>query len=103
VNVLDRAREPRETARTKADPADPLQVAAPMPGLVVNVAVQAGDRVARGQKLLTMEAMKMETTLYAELEGRIAELICKPGTQVQTGDLVLRMERLAEEPAAPAK
>ncbi|MFN6106529.1 MAG: pyruvate carboxylase, partial [Planctomycetaceae bacterium] len=34
VNVLDRAREPRETARTKADPADPLQVAAPMPGLV---------------------------------------------------------------------
>ena len=103
VNVLDRAREPRETARTKADPADPLQVAAPMPGLVVNVAVQAGDRVARGQKLLTMEAMKMETTLYAELEGRIAELICKPGTQVQTGDLVLRMERLAEEASAPAK
>ena len=103
VNVLDRAREPRETARVKADPADSLQVAAPMPGLVVNVAVQAGDRVARGQKLLTMEAMKMETTLYAELEGRIAELICKPGTQVQTGDLVLRMERLPEEPAAPAK
>ena len=103
VNVLDRALEPREVTRTKADPSDPLQVAAPMPGLVVNVAVQAGDRVGRGQKLLTMEAMKMETTLYAELEGRIAELFVKPGTQVQTGELVLRMERIAEEASAPAK
>lgn len=99
VNVLDRSLEPKEAARTKADPTDPLQIAAPMPGLVVNVGVHAGDRVARGQKLLTMEAMKMETTLYAEFNARIVELFVKPGTQVQTGDLVIRLERLADEPA----
>ncbi|MFM8287135.1 MAG: biotin/lipoyl-containing protein, partial [Planctomycetaceae bacterium] len=95
VNVLDRSRKPREAARLKADPADPLQVAAPMPGLVVNVAVQSGDRVTKGQKLLTMEAMKMETTLYAEFDAKVTELLARPGTQVQTGDLVLRLERLS--------
>jgi pyruvate carboxylase len=94
VNVLDRSRKPREAARLKADPNDPLQVAAPMPGLVVNVAVQNGDRVTKGQKLLTMEAMKMETTLYAEFDAKVTELLARPGTQVQTGDLVLRVERV---------
>jgi pyruvate carboxylase len=79
-------------ARPKADPADPLQVAAPMPGLVVNVTVVAGEQVARGQKLLAMEAMKMETTLYAEHGGRIAEVLIKPGTQVEAGDLLVRFE-----------
>ena len=49
-----------------ADPNDPNQVAAPLPGLVVGVAVVAGDPVRKGQKLLSIEAMKMETTLYAE-------------------------------------
>jgi pyruvate carboxylase len=65
-----------------------------MPGLVVNVAVQNGDRVTKGQKLLTMEAMKMETTLYAEFDAKVTELLARPGTQVQTGDLVLRVERV---------
>lgn len=82
--------------RPKADPGDPLQVAAPMPGLVVNVAVTANEQVARGQKLLTMEAMKMETTLYAEHGGRIAELLAKPGTQVEAGDLLVRFEEVKE-------
>jgi len=39
-----------------------------------------------------MEAMKMETTLYAERDGRVAEVLVKPGTQVETGDLVVRFE-----------
>jgi pyruvate carboxylase len=99
VNVIDRSLEPQEAARPKADPADPQQVAAPMPGLVVTVGVVAGDKVRKGQKLITMEAMKMETTLYAELNGRVAELLVKPGTQVETGELLLRLERGAESTA----
>jgi pyruvate carboxylase len=63
-----------------------------MPGLVVNVTVSAGEQVARGQKLFALEAMKMETTLYAEHGGRIAEVLVKPGTQVEAGDLLLRYE-----------
>ncbi|MSR56393.1 MAG: pyruvate carboxylase [Planctomycetaceae bacterium] len=93
VNVIDRSLEPQEVARPKADPADPQQVAAPMPGLVVTVGVLVGDKVTEGQKLVTMEAMKMETTLYAETEGRVAELFIKPGTQVETGELLLKLER----------
>ncbi|MFO0809608.1 MAG: pyruvate carboxylase [Gemmataceae bacterium] len=79
-------------ARPKADTSDPLQVAAPMPGVVVSVTVATGETVAQGQKLLSMEAMKMETTLYAEHGGRIAELLVKTGTQVEAGDLLLRFE-----------
>jgi pyruvate carboxylase len=101
VNVIDRALEPQESARPKADPADPLQIAAPMPGLVVTVGVQAGDKVTRGQKLVTMEAMKMETTIYAETDGRVGELLVKPGVQVETGELLIRLERPAEP--APRK
>jgi pyruvate carboxylase len=82
--------------RPKADQSDPLQVAAPMPGLVVSVTVSAGEQVAQGQKLVTMEAMKMETTLYAEHGGRIAELLVKPGTQVEAGDLLIRFEETKE-------
>ena len=92
VTVLDKSLEPDEKRRPKADPDDPLQIAAPMPGLVVAVAVQAGDPLVKGQKLLTMEAMKMETTLYAEGDGRVAEVHARPGLQVETGDLVLRLE-----------
>ena len=67
-----------------------------MPGLVVSVLVTAGEQIARGQKLLMMEAMKMETTLYAEHGGRIAELLAKPGTQVDAGDLLVRFEAVKE-------
>ena len=59
-----------------------------MPGLVVGVAVQVGDAVREGQKLLSLEAMKMETTLYAEQDGRVAEVLVKPGTPVEAGELV---------------
>jgi pyruvate carboxylase len=63
-----------------------------MPGLVVSVTVAPGEQVAAGQKLFTMEAMKMETTIYAEQAGRVAEVLVRPGTQVEAGELLLRLE-----------
>jgi pyruvate carboxylase len=63
-----------------------------MPGAVVQVAVAVGEQVAAGQKLLTLEAMKMETTLYAERAGRIAEVLTRAGSQVEAGDLLVRYE-----------
>jgi pyruvate carboxylase len=54
--------------------------------------VTTGEQVAKGQKLCTLEAMKMETTLYAEQAGRVAEVLVKPGTQVEAGDLILRFD-----------
>ena len=56
------------------------------------MAVKAGEAVATGQKLATLEAMKMESTLYAERAGKVAEVLVKPGTQVEGGDLMIRFE-----------
>ncbi|MCE9564806.1 MAG: pyruvate carboxylase [Planctomycetes bacterium] len=79
-------------ARPKAEAGNAKHVAAPMPGSIVGVSVAAGDEVTAGQKLLALEAMKMETTLYAERPGKVAEVLVRPGTQVEGGDLVIRFE-----------
>ena len=92
VTVTDRALEPEAPRRPKADPNNPAHIAASMPGMVVNVAVQLGVLVAKGQKLLMLEAMKMQTTIAAEQEGKISEIHVQPGTQVETGDLLIAME-----------
>jgi pyruvate carboxylase len=92
VTVRDRSLKSEAAVRPKADPANASHVGAPMPGAVVTVAVKDGDAVAKGQKLLSMEAMKMETTLYAERDAKIAQVLVKPGTTVETGDLVVRLE-----------
>lgn len=78
--------------RPKAEAGNAKHVAAPMPGSVVAVTVAVGEEVAAGQKLLSLEAMKMETTLYAELGGRVAEVLVRPGAQVDGGDLLVRFE-----------
>ena len=70
VSVVDRSLEAEVAAPPEGRSEQRQARAAPMPGMVVTVAVKAGDTVAKGQKLLTLEAMKMETTLYAEQEGR---------------------------------
>jgi pyruvate carboxylase len=90
VLVLDRSLAGSAQALEKADPSNPLEVGAPMPGLVTSVAVVEGEQVEAGQKLCTMEAMKMETTLYAERAGKVARLIARPGLQVEAGQLLLR-------------
>ena len=53
--------------------------------------MNAGDPVRKGQKLLSIEAMKMETTLYAERPGRVAEVLTHVGHQVKTGELLIRL------------
>jgi pyruvate carboxylase len=92
VLVMDQALTGTEKAHPKQETGNPLHVGAPMPGLVASVTVAPGDEVAAGQKLFSMEAMKMETTVYAERAGRVAEVLVKPGTQVEAGDLLLCFE-----------
>jgi pyruvate carboxylase len=92
VTVSDKALEGEGTKRNKADSADPRQLGASMPGMVVSIAVKPGDVVAKGQKLLSLEAMKMESTVYAERDGKVGDILIKPGSQVETGDLLLRFE-----------
>jgi pyruvate carboxylase len=90
VSVADKSLEAKVQRRPKAVIGDAREVGAPMPGLIVTVAVKPGDVVTKGQKLLSLEAMKMETTVYAERDGRLAEVLVAPGTPVEAGELVAR-------------
>jgi pyruvate carboxylase len=90
VSVADKSLEAKVQRRPKAAIGDAREVGAPMPGLIVTVAVKPGDTVTKGQKLLSLEAMKMETTVYAERDGRIGEVLVAPGTPVEAGELVAR-------------
>ena len=68
-------------------------ILAPMPGRVITVDVQAGDAVAKGQKLLTLEAMKMEHGLVAPFDGVVAELAVSVGAQVEVEAMLARVEK----------
>jgi 3-methylcrotonyl-CoA carboxylase alpha subunit len=65
----------------------------PMPGRVLSVDVRQGDNVVKGQKLVTLEAMKMEHSLTAPFDGIVAELEANAGAQVTEGSLLVRIEK----------
>jgi pyruvate carboxylase len=91
VTVSDRSLQSAVAERLKADPKNAKQIGASMPGLVVVVAVQPGDQIVAGQKLLVLEAMKMETTILAEADSKVAEVHVVAGAQVEAGDLLMTM------------
>jgi 3-methylcrotonyl-CoA carboxylase alpha subunit len=66
-------------------------ILSPMPGKVITVDVAEGDAVAKGQKLVTLEAMKMEHALVAPFDGIVAQLAVRAGQQVQVEDLLVRI------------
>lgn len=68
-------------------------IISPMPGRIIAVAVAAGEQVTKGQKLLTLEAMKMEHSLVAPFDGMVAELNASEGGQVSEGALLTKIEK----------
>ena len=90
--VVDRSIAPTVKARPKADLADPLQVAAPIPGLIAVLLVSVGSKVAKGDKLFMMEAMKMQTTVYAPVDGVVTELHVALGDTVESKDLLIKLK-----------
>ena len=68
-------------------------ILSPMPGKIIAVEVMKGDVVTKGQKLLTLEAMKMEHTLVAPFDGTVAELNAEAGAQVQVEAVLARIEK----------
>ena len=78
-------------ARAKADPDDNMQVGAPMPGVISTVNVTSGQQVAPGDVLLSIEAMKMETAIYADTTSVVKELLVKPGDQIDAKDLLVQL------------
>jgi 3-methylcrotonyl-CoA carboxylase alpha subunit len=68
-------------------------IVSPMPGKLIAVDVGQGDAVKKGQKLVTLEAMKMEHSLVAPFDGIVAELNAAEGAQVSEGTLLVRIEK----------
>ncbi|MGB3934558.1 MAG: acetyl/propionyl/methylcrotonyl-CoA carboxylase subunit alpha [Burkholderiales bacterium] len=83
-----------QSAQTAPEPDSALgSLAAPMPGKVLQVLVQAGAKVAKGAPLVLLEAMKMEHTIAAPHDGRVAEIHFRAGDQVNEGAELLRLEQ----------
>ena len=89
--ITDKNVAPKARARPRADLADEKQIAAPIPGLIAALAVSVGTKVAKGDKLLMMEAMKMQNTVYAPCDGVVAELHVALGDTVESKDLLVRL------------
>lgn len=88
---VEKAGAVRAARRRQADPADPSQVPAPMPGMIVTVAVKAGQKVRAGDPLVSIEAMKMETQIRAERDGTVKAVHVKPGETVEAHDLLVEV------------
>ena len=91
--IADRSVQTKVKSRAKADPADPMQVGAPIPGLITAIGGGVGSKVKKGDKLITMEAMKMQTTLYAAADGVISEVLAQVGETVESKDLLVRLKK----------
>ncbi len=92
VRVPDRKAQALAPRRPKAESGNPSHVAAPMPGVIASVPVKTGQAVAAGDLILTIEAMKMETGLYAERGGTVKDVHVQAGTQVDAKDLLVEFE-----------
>ena len=71
-------------------------ILAPMPGRVIAVLVEAGQAVTKGQRMLVLEAMKMEQALLAPFDGVVAELRVTEGAQVSEGTMLARIDKGSE-------
>ncbi len=90
ASVLDeRTRHIRSLTGDPGKAAGPTQLKAPMPGLVVRVLAQEGDRVEAGRGLVVLEAMKMENELRAAVAGVVASVRVAPGQAVEKGQVLL--------------
>jgi len=92
VTIRDRKLEVTEAPKPKADPNQPGQIGAPIPGVVSTVAVTLLQPLKKGDRLLVMEAMKMQSTVYAPVAGTVKQLLVQPGQQVEAKDLLLVIE-----------
>ena len=89
--VKDQSIKGDAKAREKADPSNNMHIAAPIPAMISSIATSVGKNVAKGDKVAVLEAMKMQTTLYASSKGVVDEILVGVGDSVESKDLVIRL------------
>ncbi len=92
IRVPNRTAAASSAKRPKAEAGNAGHVGAPMPGVVATVAAQAGKKVSKGDLLLTIEAMKMETGIHADRDGTVTAVHVTPGAQIDAKDLLIELE-----------
>ena len=92
IEVADKSIKVMHAEHRKADKGSAQQVGAPLQGKLSQVLVKEGEEVRLNQPLFIIEAMKMETTITASVNGRVRSLVLQPGTMVKSEDLVLELE-----------
>jgi pyruvate carboxylase len=92
VMVRDKSLRAAAPAHPKINPSEPGHVGSPSPGVITSVFAQLNQNVERGEKLMMLEAMKMQSTIYSPLAGRISQLLVEPGQKVEAKDLLLVIE-----------
>ena len=92
TTIRDKSLEIKAPSAVKADPNHPGHVGAPIPGAVTSIAVELNQPVAKGDRLLVLEAMKMQTTVYAPISGTVVHKLAYVGQHVEPKDLLLVIE-----------
>jgi len=88
IRVRDRALKVTSRTHAKAGPADAGHVAAPTSGLITTIAVQVNQSVQRGEKLMSLEAMKMQSNIYAPVAGSVSRILVSANQNVEAKDLL---------------
>ncbi len=91
ATVLDKSINKEVKSRPKAAASDALQIGAPIPGMITVLNASVGKAVSKGDKLATLEAMKMQTNLLAPADGTVAEVLVSVGEAVEAGDLMIKL------------
>ena len=92
TTIRDKSLEIKAPPALKADPNHPGHVGAPIPGAVTSIAVELNQPVGKGDRLLVLEAMKMQTTIYAPVSGKVVQKLAHVGQHVEPKDLLLVIE-----------
>lgn len=98
--VSGKAPAPKQTVMQTEQPrpveetisAGELAIKSPLPGTILSIAVSKGQSVKRGEKLLVLEAMKMENDILAEKDGTVAKVLVDRGVTVQEGQTLIVLE-----------
>jgi pyruvate carboxylase len=92
VNIRDKSLQVTREESPKADPSVPGQIGAPIPGVISSIAVQVNEKIGKGDRLLVLEAMKMQSTVYAPVGGIVKQILAQVGQNVEAKELLLIIE-----------
>ena len=92
ISVKDKALLSYTNQHPKADILDKSNLGSPLPGLIVSISISEGQKVKKGEVILTVESMKMETIIYSEIDGEIEKIYVNSGSRVETQDLLVKFK-----------